>query len=108
MHGSEVEALKRDISDVMAARDASLKREQALVDQQTKMSIELAAERKARKQAEERATNLVAEHRAEVERMQSSWSGDVTSQRAKIEAEIKHVGTLKEQVSERLYIHIYK
>eukprot|EP00118_Oscarella_pearsei_P002038 m.9295 g.9295 ORF g.9295 m.9295 type:complete len:363 (+) comp21246_c0_seq2:3-1091(+) len=98
-HGKEIDAIKDELKEAVRARDNLLKREQALVSQQTRMSIELAAESKARKQAEDLAQKLIKEHQAEKEAMQRNQFSEINLHRSKIEEEIKHIGNLKDQVS---------
>lgn len=97
-HSRELMQLREQLKEVVAAKDDLAEREKALVDQQTKLSIELAAEVRGKKQAEHKTERQRVEHAEELKRLGIEWEKDRTEQNTAIEKELQIVHQMKDEV----------
>ena len=98
LHSQELVQLRKQLKEMAAAKEDLAKREKALVDQQTRISIDLAAEVRARKQADHKLEKLQIEHAEEQQKMEAEWEKERAKQSNSLEKELLIVHQLKEEV----------
>jgi signal transduction protein with GAF and PtsI domain len=98
LHLQEVEQLRKQLKEITATKEVLAKRETGLVDQQARLSIELAAEVRARKQADDKLEKLQTEHAEEQQKMKDAWERERAKQSTSLEKELVIVHQLKEEV----------
>ena len=86
------------VKEMIAAKEDLIKREKALVGQQTRLSIELAAAIQGRKQAEQKVETQRLEHEEQLKRQKSQREMEGALQKTAIEKELQTVQQLKDEV----------